>query len=208
MDCDVSLYDTALSMINYLAAWHLNAGFEPLRTTHSAHPSLVPFQNFRTADSWIVIACPKEKFWRNLLTALGDPRWGSDPRFADFASRYENSAALISLIEAELADGTSAEWIDHLESHGVPCAGINTIPQALTDEHTLARELVITAEHPQWGPLRQIATAARAGAPRTEHRRAPLLGEHTEAVLSELCGFDEGQRQALRTAGAFGTTED
>lgn len=208
MDCDVSLYDTAVSMINYLAAWHLNTGFEPRRTTHSAHPSLVPFQNFRTADSWIVIACPKEKFWRNLLPALGDPPWGSDPRFADFAARYKHGEELVPLIEEVLAGRTSAEWIDHLESHGVPCAGINTIPQALADEHTLARELVITAEHPQWGLVRQVATAARAGAPRSEHHRAPRLGEHTESVLADLCGFDEGQRQALRTAGAFGTLED
>jgi crotonobetainyl-CoA:carnitine CoA-transferase CaiB-like acyl-CoA transferase len=207
MDCDVSLYDTAVSMINYLAAWHLNTGFEPQRTRHSAHPSLVPFQNFPTADSWIVIACPKEKFWRNLIKALGDPPWGRDPRFADFASRYEHRDALVPLIEERLVVRTSREWIEVLEAHGVPCAGVNTIPEALADEHTLARELVVTTEHPTWGSVRQVATAARAGSSRKQHRRAPEFGEHTEAVLAELCGFDERERRSLRAAGAFGTTE-
>jgi crotonobetainyl-CoA:carnitine CoA-transferase CaiB-like acyl-CoA transferase len=204
MDCDVSLYDTSIAMLNYLAAWHLTTGFEPKRTSHSAHPSLVPFQNFETTDSWIVIACPKEKFWRLFVSAMGDPDWGSDSRFASVDLRYENSHLLIPLIEKEILLRTSHEWIELFESYGVPCAAVSTVPMALRDPHTLARKLVVEVEHPVWGIVREVATASRAGEQREHHTRAPELGEHNESVLTELCGYDEVERRALELAGAFG----
>ena len=71
MDCDLSLFDTALAMLTYPAAWHLNGDFVPARTHHSAHPSLVPFQAFETRDGWIVVGCPKEKFWLRLAASRG-----------------------------------------------------------------------------------------------------------------------------------------
>ncbi|WP_238489455.1 CaiB/BaiF CoA transferase family protein [Actinoplanes flavus] len=70
MDCDLSLFDTAVGMLTYPATWHLNAGFEPARTRHSAHPSLVPFQLFPSADGWVVVGCAKEKFWHRLVAVL------------------------------------------------------------------------------------------------------------------------------------------
>ena len=73
MDCDVSLFDTAISMLTYPAIWNLNGEFEPKRTHHSAHPSLVPFQAFQASDGWIVVACPKEKFWQRLTVAVEPP---------------------------------------------------------------------------------------------------------------------------------------
>ena len=73
MDCDVSLYDTAIGMLTYPAAWHLNAGFEPVRTHHSAHPSLVPFQAFEASDGWLIVGCAKEKFWQRLTVVIERP---------------------------------------------------------------------------------------------------------------------------------------
>ena len=75
MDCDVSLYDTAMGMLTYPATWHLNAGFTPVRTRHSAHPSLVPFQAFEASDGWLVVGCAKEKFWARLAEVVGHPEW-------------------------------------------------------------------------------------------------------------------------------------
>jgi crotonobetainyl-CoA:carnitine CoA-transferase CaiB-like acyl-CoA transferase len=204
MDCDVSLYDTAISMLNYLAGWHLNAGFQPGRRAYSAHPSLVPFQNFRTADSWIVIACPKEKFWKLFVEALGHPPWADDERFATFAGRYEHDRELVGLIEEALARKTTAIWVEELTAAGVPCAPIHTVAEALADEHTEARQLVVSTPHPRWGTVRQVATAARVGPARTAHVPAPSLGEHTDAVLEEVCGYDRATRQTLRHGGAFG----
>ncbi|SFK55940.1 Crotonobetainyl-CoA:carnitine CoA-transferase CaiB [Amycolatopsis sacchari] len=207
MDCDVSLYDTAIGMLTYLATWHLNKGFEPRRTHHSAHPSLVPFQNFPTKDSWIVIGCAKQKFWERLVDALGSPEWARSERFATPAARYENSAECVRLLEVELAERTTAEWLDCLEAAGVPCAPINSVPEALADEHAAARGLLISTEHPRFGTVRQVASAARAGAPRSDHRRAPSLGEHTREVLEQLLDMDAGEIDALARAGAFGERE-
>ncbi|WP_040793505.1 CaiB/BaiF CoA transferase family protein [Nocardia paucivorans] len=204
MDCDVSLYDTAIGMLTYLATWHLNRGFEPRRTRHSAHPSLVPFQNFRTADSWIVIGCAKQKFWERLVEVLGSPDWATEPRFATPADRYEHAEDCVRLLERELATRTTADWLKHLEAAGIPCAPINTIPQALADEHTHARGMVATTEHPRFGSVRQVVSAVRVGPPRQHHHRAPLLGEHTAEVLGDLLGIDHTEFEELAAAGAFG----
>jgi crotonobetainyl-CoA:carnitine CoA-transferase CaiB-like acyl-CoA transferase len=204
MDCDISLYDTAIGMLTYLATWHLNGDFEPARTHHSAHPSLVPFGNFRTADSWIVLACAKDKFWQRLVEAMGNPAWCADPKFTTPAARYENHEACVEFLESELARRGTAEWIEVLEAAGVPCASINTVPEALADEQTAQRGLVVNTEHPRFGTVRQVASPVRAGQPRTEHQRAPLLGEHTESVLAELLSTGPDALRGLADDGAFG----
>ncbi len=204
-DCDVSLFDTAISMLNYLAAWHLTAGHTPTRTSQSAHPSLAPFQNFRTADSWIVIACPKEKFWARLVHALADPPWATSARFATLADRAAHAAELVPLIEEELGRDTTEQWIRRLSAAGVPCAPVRTVGEALADPHTAARDLIVTTAHPTWGEVRQVRTAARAGPPRTRDEAAPALGQDTDAVVAEICGLDAAGRRELREKGAFGT---
>src|SRR5262249_24294062 len=88
-DCDLSGCETALHELMYVATWGASAGFEPVRHSHSAHPSIVPFQNFPTADGWIVVACPKQKFFERLCEAIGRDDVAADPRFAAMSDRYE-----------------------------------------------------------------------------------------------------------------------
>lgn len=197
MDCDVSLFETALSMLTYLGTWQLNADHEPVRTAHSAHPSLVPFQNFPTADGWIVIACAKEKFWQRLATALGHPEWAVDARFATFADRHRHAPTLITAIEEVLQTRTSRAWLEILGDAGVPCAPVNTVAEALADPQTLAREAIVTLEHPHWGELRQIASPVRVGTPRTEHRRAPGPNQDADHVLREILQYSQTQISAV-----------
>lgn len=204
MDCDVSLYDTAIGMLTYLATWNLNGGFEPSRMHHSAHPSLVPFQNFPTADSWIVIGCAKDKFWHRLVEAMGSPDWCSDPRFATPADRYENATDCVARLEEELAAHTTDVWLNRLERTGVPCARINTVPEALAEKHTAARDMVVATEHPRFGTVQQVASPVRAGEARAEHHRAPRLGEHTQSVLSDLLQLSSDQLREYVRDGAFG----
>jgi crotonobetainyl-CoA:carnitine CoA-transferase CaiB-like acyl-CoA transferase len=206
MDCDVSLFDTSMSMLNYLATWQLTAGHVPERTRHSAHPTLVPFQNFRTADSWIVVACPNQRFWEKLVAALGTPVWAVQPQFATVAARAEHADELIALVERELCARSTDEWLTLLAAEGVPCAPIRTMAEALDDPHTEARDLVVTVEHPEWGEIREMRTAARVGAVRQHHHAAPALGADTEAVLRAICGYDDAALRTARAAGAFGPT--
>ena len=121
-DCDLSLYDTAISLLTYPATWHMTAGFEPQRTRHSAHPSLVPFQNFETSDSWIVVGCAKEKFWQRLIGVLELPEIAKDERFATFDARFTHREELLPVLEARFLARTSREWIEILQRSGVPCS--------------------------------------------------------------------------------------
>ena len=203
-DCDVSLFDTAVGLINYPATWALTAGFVPQRMRHSAHPSLVPFQNFETADGWIVVACPKEKFWQRLTVALERPGLAADERFASFAARRRNAAALLEILDGCFAERTSAQWLELLARAGVPSGPVNTVEEALAHPQTAARELVVETEHPRFGTVKQVASPVRVGDRRAVHRRAPALGEDTEAVLGGVLDYDDERIAELRRAGAFG----
>ena len=205
MDCDVSLFDTALAMLNYPATWHLNAGYEPVRTRQSAHPSLVPFQLFRTADSWVVVGCAKEKFWSRLAGIVGHPEWAADPRFATFADRARNRAELLGLLEPILARHSSEHWLQRLYAAGIPCGPVNSIAQALADPHTAARGLIVHTEHPKLGELKMPATAVRAGDLPVPARRAPRRNEDFVHVLTETIGYPPERIRQLVAAGAFGT---
>ena len=204
-DCDVSLFDTAVSMLTYPAAWALNSNFEPTRTHHSAHPSLVPFQAFPSADGWIVVACPKEKFWRRLTAALGAPELADDPRYASFELRRANAQILLPVLEAALVKRSTQDWLEVLRAVGVPCGPVNSVTEALADPHTAAREMLVSTEHPHFGPLVQVSTAVRVGDERPEGRRAPRLNEDAEAVLTGLLGYTPEQTQTFGVRGAFGT---
>ncbi len=204
MDCDVSLFDVATALLAYPATWYLTGGLEPARTRHSAHPSLVPFQSFQTADGWIVIGCAKEKFWRRLVAVLGLGQLADDERFASFAARLEHAGELLEILEPALRARASAELLAELSGAGVPCGPVNDVPAALADPHTLARELIVDTEHPRFGTVRQVGAIARVGGQRPAYRRAPLLGEDDGAILGELLGYDDRRVRDLAAAGAFG----
>lgn len=203
MDCDVSLYDTAISMLTYLGTWHLTQDYEPQRTRRSAHPSLVPFQAFPASDGWLIIACPKEKFWQRLVGVLNEPALG-ESRFATYADRATNRPALEEIVDAVLEKRTVAEWLEALSAAGVPCAPVNNVSQALREEHTIARDLILTTDHPRFGTVKQVSPAVRVGLQRITHRRAPQLGEHTNTVLQTLLNYDEADLTRLAADGAFG----
>ncbi|HEY5439314.1 MAG TPA: CoA transferase [Acidimicrobiales bacterium] len=203
-DCDLSLFDTAMSMLTYPAAWALNSDFDPVRTHHSAHPSLVPFQAFASSDGWLVVACPKEKFWRRLAVVVGRPEWGSDRRFDSFTSRRENAEALIGMLEEIFLSRTTAEWLIELRAADVPCGPVNTVRQALDDPHTTERNMIVTTDHPRFGPIRQMASAVRVGDEPTPYRRAPQRNEDAPEILSELLGYSNDRVRELTERGAFG----
>lgn len=204
MDCDVSLFDTALAMLTYPATWHLNGDFTPARTHHSAHPSLVPFQAFQTSDAWIVVGTPKEKFWLRLVNAIGLPELATDTRFATFADRRSNADALLPILERVFASRSASEWLDILGRARVPCSPVNTVPEALLDGQTAARGMVVQTEHPRFGTVRQLRSPVRVGGEPPQYRRAPRREEHQDQVLRGLLGYDDTRIAELRTGGAFG----
>ena len=203
MDCDIALYDVAINVLSYLGTWYLSRGDVPVRKARSAHPSLVPFQNFPTADRWIVVGCAKEKFWRRLTEVTERPDLVSDERFTDFAGRGEHSRELVKILDEIFCSRPAEHWIERLQAAGVPCAPVLDLPQALVHPLVAERGLVIETDHPRFGKVRQIASPVRVGEPLTTHRRAPQRNEDADQVLSWL-GYDEAAVRGLSDSGAFG----
>ncbi|NMH96839.1 CoA transferase [Pseudonocardia acidicola] len=205
-DCDLSLYDTAVSLLAYPGTWHLTAGYRPTRTRHSAHPSLIPFQAFEAADGWLVVGCAKEKFWHRLTAVMDRPELADDPRFATFADRNRNREVIVPLLEEIFRTRTVAGWLAPMYAASIPCAPINDVAGALADPHTLERDLIAETAHPVFGTVRSLRSAVRVGRPgadRAPTRSAPPMGADTDRVLRAL-GYDDDKIAALREAGALG----
>lgn len=205
-DCDLSLYDVATSLLTYEATWHLNEGRTPQRLTRSAHPSLVPFQLFEGSDArWFVVACAKEKFWAALTQAIDVPDLSRDARFIDFGARLEHRSELIAILDERFATAPADHWIRVLEDAGVPVGAVQTVPEALEDDHTHARDMIVETPHETFGSVRSVRTASRIDGDVVEHLRAPRRSEHTETLLDEL-GYSSSHIAELTAGGAFGNT--
>jgi crotonobetainyl-CoA:carnitine CoA-transferase CaiB-like acyl-CoA transferase len=181
-DCDIALFEVALSLLTYLGTWAATEGHEVPRRPESSHPSIVPFQAFRCADGWITVAAAKQKFWRLLCAALDPPELPHDPRFADFDGPHAHRDELLAILRARFAEEETATWVERLEAAGVPVGKVNDVRGALADEQAAARGTVAAYEHPRLGAVRHIASPLRISghvAPRpcasavTSRRRGP-----------------------------------
>lgn len=203
-DCDISLFETALAGLNYVGTWAATRDYQPPRRTNSAHPSIVPFQNFATVDGWIVVACPKDHFWRKLCYAIDRPDLAANSRYETFALRDQNRDELLADLAGAFIQRTTADWLDALAPHGIPCAPINSVAQALVDPQALERGAVLTSQHERLGTVRTIASAVRVGSTRKPPERAPTRGEHTNELLRRVCRYTDEHIRALQAVGAFG----
>lgn len=204
-DCDLSLYDVAVTMLTYPATWYLNQGWTPQRTSRSAHPSLVPFQLFQGSDEeWFLVGCAKEKFWDRMAEVIGQTGLASDPRFETFADRSRNRDKLVAILDDAFARRPAKEWIDEMRRAGVPTGPIQDVAAAMVDPHTEARRLITETEHPRFGTVRQLISPVRVGLDEVTYRRAPIRNEHADEILQELLGYSRSTIAMLTDGGAFG----
>ena len=193
----------------YIGPWAATNGYVPPRRRNSAHPTIVPFQNFQALDGWFVVGAAKQKFWEALCEVIGRSDLNADERFATMAARNEHRDALLPILDEVFATRTAAEWIAALVAAGVPASAVNTVEQALVDPQTVAREDIVEYEHPSLGTVRSIRTPLRlaSGGESLERQpeRSPHRGEHTGAVLEGLCGYTPERVKELARAGVFGT---
>lgn len=203
-DCDVSLLETALAELMYVGTWAATMGYVPPRRAQSAHPSIVPFQNFRTSDGWLVVACPKEKFWRALCEVIGVPELLADSRFDGFAARDEHRDALVEILQERFLEHSTAEWLALLQPAGIASAPVNDVLDALDDPQVAARDALIEFDHPRFGRVRQVASPLRLSGAQTTPTRAPHRGEHTASVLSDICAYTADKIDELRRSDVIG----
>lgn len=210
-DCDVSLFETALHELMYVGTWAATHGYVPPRRRNSAHPSIVPFQNFATADGWVVIGGVKQDAWERLCDVLGRPELRDDERFATRAVRDVNRDELLPILDEAFATRTTDEWLALLLEASIPASRINTVEEALAEPQTIARGDVVEHDHPTLGRVRSIRTPHRLAegehSLEREPQRGPLRGEHTADVLTRLCGYTQDQVETLEQAGVFGGSE-
>lgn len=201
-DLDVSLYDVALHNVLYLGTWYLNGGTVTTRQPRSSHPSLTPSQLYRTSDGWIFIMCQKEKFWHNLVEALGRPEWLEDPDFATFAARLKNRPRVNAALDEAFQQKTTDEWMAKIEGR-VPAAPVYDIAQALDADFAHEQRRIVDFHHPQHGPIKGIASPVRVAGATHPTDAAPTLGEDTNDLLSEL-GYAPERVSELRKRTIIG----
>ena len=194
-DVEVSLLDTALSMLTYLAAWNLNKGYEPAKIEDSSHQTIIPAQNFKTKDGHIVVFCAKEKFWLSLCQALEVPDLAHDPRCNSFDARLQNRDFVVSTLKPVFLRKTTREWLELLRGR-VPSAPVNALGEALNDPQ-VARDMIVEADHPVFGHVKQVDSPIRIG-DRRKPVAAPARGQHTEDILINLLGYTPAQIRILR----------
>lgn len=201
MDCDLSLYDTALSLLTYPATWWLSKEYEVERFSRSSHPSLVPFQLFKGSDNWFVVGCPKEKFWERLRDLLEDERL-LDEKFSNFANRFENKKELIGILDKIFETKTSEEWLEMLKEKQIPSGPINDLKNVFDDKHAKSRDMILEYKHPTLGIVKQVLSPVNVGKSNKEDiNRAPMYGEHTDYVLKEILDYTKEEIDALKENG-------
>jgi|TARA_Y100000310_G_C20684167_1_gene817917 crotonobetainyl-CoA:carnitine CoA-transferase CaiB-like acyl-CoA transferase len=156
---------------------------------------------YATKDGYISVATMANKQWQGLCVASGHPEWLEDERFKTAALRDQNADARLELVQSALLERTAADWLDILEEAGVPCAPVLKRMEMIRHPQVQASEIIIESDHPNVGGLRQARPAARFEGTPTEIRRgAPMLGEHTQEVLTEL-GIDKEELDSMREQG-------
>ncbi len=201
-DVETNLYDSALAMLSYPATWYLSSGFVTRRHEMSGHPSVVPFQFFATADGYVAVASPKQKFFVSLAEGLDLPEIATDPRFVDFEARGRHRDELLAILGARFAERTTAEWLARLRGR-VPIAPVRSLEEALDVEELRDRSMLAEYEHPSFGTIRSVGVPLALGGYAPTYEAGPGLGADSDTLLAEV-GYTDVEIAQLRSNGAFG----
>ncbi|SDN42651.1 CaiB/BaiF CoA transferase family protein [Vreelandella arcis] len=197
---DMALMDVQVGVLANQALNYLTSGQVPQRMGN-AHPNIVPYQAFTTADGHMIVAVGNDDQFRRFCQVLSLPSLAEDARFATNGARVLHRDQLVPLLEAALAQRGTDDWLAEFEAVGVPCGPINTLDRVFDDAHVKARGLKQTLPHAQSGHVDLVANPIRMNGESLSATTAPpTLGEHTDDVLTDI-GVTAEQRQALRDAG-------
>lgn len=200
-DIDLSLFDTAVSLLTYLAVWNLNKDFKPARMADSAHPTFVPSQNFQTKDGYIVIMCNKEIFWKNLCRSIEQDDLSEDSRFNSIQKRYDNKDALLAILKKKLLEKPTAEWVNIFTENNVPAGPVNKFEDVFKEEQLKAREMIIEVDHPIFGKIKEMACPIKIKGITQKKEPAPKLGENTADILRDYLKYSQSQIEKFKAEG-------
>ncbi len=202
-----------IGMLDTQVAWLVNQGMNFLHSGEAerlgnAHPNIVPYQVFKSSDGHIVLAIGNDKQFKTFCEFAGAPELPSNPKFASNDARVNNRAETVELIQNLIIQKPSQYWLDELEKMKIGCGPINSLEQTFTDPHVLAREMITKIPHPlikEDGGAKLIASPLRLSETPVAYRHhPPLLGEHTNEVLTEKLGLNDEELDKLRKNGVIG----
>jgi crotonobetainyl-CoA:carnitine CoA-transferase CaiB-like acyl-CoA transferase len=197
---DTSLFEAGITHTYWQSAIAMATGVAP-GPMGSAHPLNAPYEAFETADGWITIGAANQKNWTRLLTAIDMEHLAEDPRFAHNRDRMANRLALAQTLAPAFRQHGSAAWLARLEAGGVPAGPVLDVNALHRDPQALAREMVVEVEHTRVGRMTTLGLPVKfSETPGRVHGPAPLLGEHSRAILAE-AGYDEAAIDNLIARG-------
>lgn len=200
---DMSLQEGQITWLENYAGEYFATGDDPPRRGNQ-HPQVVPYEAVEGSDGeWFIVGIGSDNIWSSFCAFVDQPELAQDSRFRTNADRIAHYEALMPIVRGIIRNRTSAEWLSVLRAQGVPCGRINTVAQALSDPHVLERGMIIELEHPALGLVKSLATPVHMSeTPLLYRRHPPMLGEHTDEVMTEL-GLNADDIAALRARGVL-----
>jgi succinate--hydroxymethylglutarate CoA-transferase len=197
---EVSLFDSSLAMLANVASNHLVSGRDA-RRFGNGHPNIVPYTAYSVSDGMIAVAVGNDAQFARFAALLGKPEWATDPRYAKNPDRVGHRDTLDSAISDALRQASAEFWLAKLTQAGIPCGRINSVAQALNDAHAVAREMVLSVQHPTAGEVKMLGIPFRfSDTPASVRRAPPTLGQHTEQVLRDMLQLSDARIAELRSA--------
>ena len=198
---DIGMLDTHVAWLANQGMNYLATGENPPRLGNQ-HPNIAPYQEFPTKDGYIILAVGNDPTFERFCKAFGQEALLADPRFATNPIRVQNRQLVTDTLTPVMKSKTTAEWIDALEALKIGCGPINTLEQVFADPHVQAREMVVDMAHGSGETVKVIANPVKLSATPPSYRSAPpVLGEHTNAVLTGVLKMSAPEIAALKDKG-------
>ena len=198
---EIGMLDVMASLLTYQAGLYWNGGGRPTRRGNQ-HPSIVPYEVFRARDAYLTLGVANNSLWEKICRALGREDLARDPRFDSETNRVTNRDALIPILNDLLGARPTDEWLARLEQAGVPAGRIRTVAEVCESPHLKARGMVVKLPHPKAGAITVMGVPVRLGAtPGAASTPPPLLGQHTDEILTRLLRIPKAKVDKLRAAG-------
>jgi crotonobetainyl-CoA:carnitine CoA-transferase CaiB-like acyl-CoA transferase len=199
---DISLLDSTVSWMTYMAAYYFVTGKNPEKMG-SAHPTIVPYQCFKTADAhFIAIAIGNDKLFRSFCRTIQMEELADDPKFNTNPNRVTHRNRLIPILEKVFLKKTRGEWLKILTEARLPAGPVYSLDEIFSDPQVLHRQMLVKVQHPKAGQISQIGVPMKFTETDPKIRSPPpLLGEHADDILSTLLGYDERQIAELKSKG-------
>lgn len=197
----ISMYEAVASLLTFTASIYFATGQSPRRRGNE-HPTIVPYETFEAADGWFNLGIANDEHWRRFCKAIARTDLADDPRFARAADRVRHRAELVPIVCDIIQSASRSDWRSRLEPLGIPCGAIRSVGEVCDSDVLRARDMIVEMPHVTAGVVKGIKSPVHMSASPLDHYKAPpMLGEHTDTVLSNLLGLSPQDIDHLRKSG-------